>query len=181
MIETPFTFEENLTAEEFQKIGQLSLRWSHTDHIIGNCLKVMLRLSDEEAVLIVFPMGAETRLTRIAELAAINPLNPEARSAFDELKPIMTGIQFVRNNVIHAIIIDDMENGQQFHLRSKQRSLTKEQVFSTEEITNYAARAAISFRYALGMKTGFGGQHPLPDRPAIPEFLRSKIQFPEKL
>jgi hypothetical protein len=44
MIPTPFRYEANVTPEDFQKIGQLSLRWSHTEHIIANCLKVMLAL-----------------------------------------------------------------------------------------------------------------------------------------
>ena len=48
MLKSPFDYESEFSAEELQKIGALSLRWSHIDHIIGNCLRVMLRLSDEE-------------------------------------------------------------------------------------------------------------------------------------
>jgi hypothetical protein len=62
MLETPFRFEPSLTPGEFQKLGQLTLRWSHIEHIIGNCLKVMLRLSDDEAVIMVFRLSLEERL-----------------------------------------------------------------------------------------------------------------------
>jgi hypothetical protein len=82
MLETPFRFESELSADDYQKIGLLSLRWSHTEHIIGNCLKVMLRLTDEEAVIAVFSLNLEQRLNRMKELARINALNakPVSRS-----------------------------------------------------------------------------------------------------
>lgn len=175
MLDTPFRFEEELTSEEFQKLGQLSLRWSHTEHIIGNCLKVMLRLTDEEAVAMIFPLPVERRLDKIKELSALTPLNSDAQAAFDELRDVMRGIQYVRNNVIHAIVINHPDHGQLFHLRSKGRSLRKAQIFSCEELTNYAAHAALSLRYALGLKGSPGERFPLPDRPEIPEVLRELI------
>jgi hypothetical protein len=42
MIQSPFRYEANLTSADFEKLGRLSLRWSHTEHVIANCLKVML-------------------------------------------------------------------------------------------------------------------------------------------
>jgi hypothetical protein len=48
MISSPFWFEDKLTPEGYQKIGKLSLRWSHIDHLIANCPKKLLRLSDDE-------------------------------------------------------------------------------------------------------------------------------------
>ena len=180
MIPTPFRFEAELSDQEFQKIGQLSLRWSHIEHIIGNCLKVMLGLPDDQAVVMVFPLSLSQRLDRMSELADLKPLNPEAKAAFDELKPIMKGIQLVRNNVIHAIVGEDEDGGQVFHLRSKQRSLTKAQVFGAEELTNYAAHLVVTLRYALGVKNDPDRRHAKPDaRPEIPAFLRSTIQFPK--
>ena len=119
MLDTPFRFEEELTSEEFQKLGQLSLRWSHTEHIIGNCLKVMLRLTDEEAVAMVFPLPLERRLNKIKELSELTPLNADAQAACDELQIVMRAVQYVRNSVLHAIMIDHPEHGQMFHLRSK--------------------------------------------------------------
>jgi hypothetical protein len=146
VIPTPYRFEKELSSEDFQKIGQLSLRWSHTEHIIGSCLKIMLRLSDEEAIVVVFPLTLELRLQRMNELSAINPLPPEAQKAFDELKLIMPGIQYVRNSIVHAIMMPDEREGQVFHLRSKRRSLTKAQVFACEDLTNYAAHIALNLR-----------------------------------
>jgi hypothetical protein len=47
MIPTPYNFEPTLSDQEFMKIGHLSVKWSHLEHIVGNCLKVILRLNDE--------------------------------------------------------------------------------------------------------------------------------------
>lgn len=179
MIPSPYRFDAELTDQEYAKIGVFALRWSLTEHIIGNCLKVLLRLTDEEAVVIVFPLGIEHRMNRIAELASLNPLPEEARAPFDELKIVMKGIQYVRNGVIHAIVQEDEIEGHVFHLKSKGRAFTKAQVFSTEDLTNYAAHLALSFRYALGFKDGARVVRTWPDRPEIPEFLRSVIQFPK--
>jgi hypothetical protein len=179
MLDTPFHFEADLSAEDYRKIGQLSLRWSQTEHIVGNCLKVMLRLSDDEAIAMVFPLSLEMRLARIEALAQINPLNADARAAFDELRLVMKGIQYVRNSVAHAVVIKDTVEGHVFHLRSKDRTLTKAEIFSTEELTNYAAHAALSFRVALGFKDAEGSRHALPERPEIPPFLRTVIQAPK--
>lgn len=92
----------------------------------------------------------------------------------------MRGIQPVRNNVVHSILLWTDGGYTGFHLRSKGRTLTKEQVFATEELTNYAAIAVLNFRYALGEK-----EHadevppPLPARPNIPDFLQTSIQWPK--
>jgi hypothetical protein len=179
MLKTPFYYEERLTDDDLKKIGQLSLLWSHTEHIIGNCLKIMLRLTDEEAIVAVFPLSLEQRINKIEKLARINPLNEQAKAAFNEFKAVRKAIQYVRNNVIHAIIIRGEGAGQpdMFHLRSHGRSLTKEQVFSAEELTNYAGHAALAFRYALGDKDHpLGLSYTLPERPEIPEFLRKLVQ-----
>jgi hypothetical protein len=53
MIPSPFWFEGKLTPEDYRKLGKLSLRWSHIDHLIANCLKKLLRLTDDEARLVV--------------------------------------------------------------------------------------------------------------------------------
>ncbi|WP_211434868.1 hypothetical protein, partial [Bradyrhizobium diazoefficiens] len=45
MIPTPYNFEPALTDAEYAKLGVLALRWSHIEHILGNCLKVILRLT----------------------------------------------------------------------------------------------------------------------------------------
>jgi hypothetical protein len=176
MIPSPYRFEPDFTDMEFAKLGVLAMRWAHIEHILGNCLKTILRLSEEEAVVIVFPMSGDQRISRIAELAKINPLSDLARAPFEELRPVMRGLQYVRNNVIHSIALEDDNEGHVFHLRSKMRSLTKAQVFSTEELTNYAGHLVIAFRYALGWGPG-ALSYTCPDRPEIPEFLKSIIAF----
>jgi hypothetical protein len=181
MIPSPYRFDPELTDQEYAKLGVLSLRWSTTEHILGNCLRILLRLSMEEAVVVVFPMNLEQRINRIDELSAITPMNSKAQATFNELKYIMKGIQYVRNNVIHAIVEEHDTEGHVFHLRSKGRSLTKAEVFSAEELTNYAAHLVLTFRYALGFKDDPSSvERTSPGRPAIPEFLRSVIQFPKE-
>jgi hypothetical protein len=173
MIPSPFRFEENLTPEDFQKIGQLSLRWSHIEHIIANCLKAILRLSDKEAVVIVFPLSFDLRLQRIDQLRKLKALPPLANAAFDELKWAMDGLKQIRNTVIHAVMFDDARGDARLELRSKGRSLAKAQVFDSVELTNYAAHAAIIMRHELGEKDPAFTPPPLPARPSIPESLRT--------
>jgi len=43
----------------------------------------------------------------------------------------MGGIRAIRNNVIHAVLIDEA-----FAMRKNERTFTKEQIFETEELTN---------------------------------------------
>jgi hypothetical protein len=138
MIPSQFRFEANFAPEDYQKIGLLALRWSHIDHVIANCLKVLLRLTDEEAVIIVFPLSTDHRLNRIRKMIQLTPsLTEEAKKAFSELDAVMKGIQQVRNNVIHAVIMGGKMDPI-FEMRSKQRSFTKTDIFETEELTNYA-------------------------------------------
>jgi hypothetical protein len=86
----------------------------------------------------------------------------------------MPAIQYVRNNVIHAFVT---EGDHEFRLHSKQRMLTKAEVFSTEELTNYAAHVTLALRWALGFGSDPSGHsYTLPKRPEIPEFLQSKFQ-----
>jgi hypothetical protein len=56
---------------------------------------------------------------------------------------------------------------------------TKARIFQTEELTNYAAHAALVLRHSLDEKDSAGAPPPLPERPDIPELLRSSIQFPK--
>jgi len=175
MIPPPFRFEAQLSPEEFQKIGQLSLQWSHIENIIGTCLRVMQNLSEDEAATKVFGLTLDQRLRKMSELADQKPLNLEAKAAFDELKPVMEGIRYVRNNVAHAMVGED-DSGQFFLLRSRKRSLTKAEIFSTEELTNYTAHLVLALRYALGVENDPSRRWAMPDRPEIPEFLRSIIQ-----
>jgi hypothetical protein len=177
MIPSPFWFEGKLTPEDYQKLGKLSLRWSHIDHLIANCLKKLLRLTDDEARLVVFPLSTDIRLARMRDLQELNPLPTQAaKQAFDELDRVMKGLQAVRNNVIHAVLMyADGTDAPIFELRSRSRGYTKAQVFETEELTNYAAHAALVLRHELGDKDPAGAPGPLPARPQIPVFLKKLI------
>jgi hypothetical protein len=84
MIAVPYRFEPDLSAEEFMKLGQLSLRWSHIEHVLGHCLKRMLRLTDDEAIIMVFPLSLDQRLTRITQLAETTPMDPLALGPINE-------------------------------------------------------------------------------------------------
>ncbi len=179
MISIPYRLEPELTPTEFQKIGQLAIRWSHIDQVIGHCLKAVLRLTGDEAIIIIFPLGTDARLNKISELNDVTPLNDTAQRALNELTPIMKGVQYVRNNVIHAFVSEDPVEGHTFHLQSKGRTLTKTQIFSVEEITNYAGHLALGLRYAVGFDGSPALEYAWADRPEIPEFLRSLIQFPK--
>jgi len=178
MIPTPFRFEKDLTPPDLEIIGKLSLRWSHTEHIIGNCLRVLLRLTDEEAEVMVFPLTLDQRLQRIAALAAINPLPAAADPLYRELVPVIRALQPIRNLLTHTILLPDAAGKHStFHLRSKGKSMTKEEVFQCEELTNYAAHAALLFRHELGDKDPAGAPGPLPARPSIPECLRGTFHW----
>ena len=167
MLNSPFQYETWLTPAEYQKLGELSLRWSHLDHIIGNCLSAMLKLTAEQAVIVVFPLSTQIRLQRLKELARLKRIRKDGKAALEALVGVMEYINKVRNNAIHAILIEDDTDGAVFHLRSKRRTITKEQLFSIEELTNYAAHAALALSHALDRLP----QHALPDRPDIPDFL----------
>jgi len=176
MIDIPFNFEPDLQDSEFEKLGRLTLRWAHIDHVIGNCLKRLLRLSDEDAIKVIFPMPEERRMTTINELAPERRLKKDAIIALEALNWVLPGIRMVRNNVIHTVMFQDKDGNHYFELRSKRRKLSKEQVFAVEELTNFAAHAVLSFRFALGLKSRVVARHALPGRPAVPECLRAYFQ-----
>jgi hypothetical protein len=95
----------------------------------------------------------------------------KAKTAFQELRTVMRGIRVVRNNVIHAVLIEDA-----FTIRSNKRTFTREQIFETEELTNYAGILAITLRHELGERDpAYDPPDPLPARPLVPEFLKPYI------
>jgi hypothetical protein len=176
MIESPFRYEPNFTVKDYETLGKLMLRWSHIDHVIANCLKRLLRLSEDEGQVIVFQLDSKVRLDRIRKLQKLSPLpTEEARHAFAELDLMMKGLSPVRNNVAHAVMKDDATADQIFESRRTTRRYTKAQIFETEELTNYAAHAALVLRDELGEKDPLGAPGPLPNRPEIPGFLRKLI------
>jgi len=118
-------------------------------------------------------------MQQISKLSDITPMGPYSQQMFDELKPLIKAIQYIRNNVVHAIVIENEKDEPFFHLRSKGRNLTKAQLFGCEDITNYAAHVALAFRISLGEKgDDRGHNYKLPDRPTIPDFLPKDCRFP---
>jgi hypothetical protein len=173
MLTSPFRFDTELSKEDFERLGRLSLRWSHIDHMIANCLKVLLGLDEAQAKIMIFPLTADLRVQKIEKLVKLKPLpSPKATKAFQELRKVMEGIKAVRNNVIHAVLIEHA-----FTLRSKERTFTKEQIFEIEELTNYAGVLALTLRHEIGERDpDYDPPDPLPDRPSVPEFLRPYMQ-----
>ncbi len=176
MLDPPDFLDPEFTAEEFQKIGLLTIRWAHIDHLIGNCLARLLLLSAEQARVVVFPLTEDRRMATINELAQKKRMKKDAVAALKEMNWVLPAIRSIRNNVVHTVVFQDETGEHHFELRSKMRRFSMEQVFAAEELTNYAAHAVLAFRLALGLKSGMGGRHALPDRPAVPECLRAYFQ-----
>ena len=99
---------------------------------------------------------------------------------FLELKPLIKAMQFLRNTVLHGIVVSLGEgNDAFFHLRSKGRNLTREELFSCEDVINYTAHVALAFRLSLGQKDE-ASTYALPGRPPIPDFLPTECRaFPQ--
>jgi hypothetical protein len=172
MIKSPFRYEKSFTAKDYERLGKLSLRWSHIDHVLANCLKRLLRLEDDEAQVVVFQLTADQRFDRILELDKLKrSLNEKAGRALEELCFLMGGLRQVRNNVAHAVLMHDGTAYQIFESRKTLRKFTKAQILETEELTNYTAHAALVLRDELGDKDPAGAPGPLPARPKIPAWF----------
>jgi hypothetical protein len=76
MIESPFRYEKNFTAKDYEILGKLSLRWSHIDHVLANCLKRLLRLEDDEAQAIVITTGSSSKRCSCASAGNANNAAP---------------------------------------------------------------------------------------------------------
>ena len=124
-------------------------------------------------------MNLDQRLKKITELSQLKPLPPSGETAFAELKPIMDGLKFVRNTVVHSVVVEHDDEGHVFENRSKGHKLTKAEIFSTEDLKNYASHLVYKLRFSLGLKDGNLFQYEPPARPEIPAFLRSRISLPK--
>jgi hypothetical protein len=173
MIPTPYNFEANFLPEEFQKIGQFASRWAHIEHTIANCLRTLLGFDPKQATVMIYPLTIDTRMSRIGEHIKLRPLQPYQMGLYEELKPLIRAMQFLRTTVLHGVVIDfNSAEEAFFHLRSKNRMVTKSQLFGCEDLINYAAHVTQAFRLSLGEKPDDrGSTYALPDRPPIPEFL----------
>src|SRR4051794_11247706 len=106
MIETPYKFEANFSPEEFQKFGQFAVRWSHIEHTIANCLRVMLNFDPKQASVMIYPLSLDTRMSRMAERIKLIPLQPEQMVLFEELKPLIRAMQHLRTTTLHGTFVD---------------------------------------------------------------------------
>lgn len=176
MIECPF--EYHLSNDEIRKLGEMSLTWSHTDHTIGNCLKAVLKFNDDEAIALIFPMSLDQRVRWLRNLTG--RMNKMAREALAESSLFLPGLQAVRNGGIHGVIINDTKEGPLFHLRSKDRTFSKQELFGCDEFTNYCARVAYCVRSALFLPADADASLTLPERPAIPAVLAAYVQIGKK-
>ena len=183
MIPTPYRFEAHFSAEEFCKIGQLASRWAHIEHTIGNCLRRILDMDPGHATIMVFSLNLDMRMTRIEEIRQRFPLTAEQTALFLEIRPLIRAVQYIRNTVLHGVVIGGGEDPDEttFHLRSKNRNITKSDFFECEELINYAAHVTYALRLSLGEKDDpTEHTYTLPDRPPIPAFLPGDCQaFPE--
>lgn len=177
MIKTPYSFEAILSDQEFQKIGQFACRWALIEHTLANCLRVILEMEPEQATVMIFPLNLDTRMKKMEELSKLNLLTDYQKSLLAELKPLIISMQYIRNTVLHGIVVSfTNEDNAYFHLRSKLRNLTKDELFSCDDLINYTAHVTQAFRVSFGDKEYPGHTYALPDRPPIPSFLPKECQ-----
>ena len=176
MISCPF--EYNLTDDELRRLGEMLMTWSHTEHTIGNCLKALLNFNDDEAIALVFPLSLDQRVRWLRGLK--DRMNTAAQAALDEFVRMLPGFSAIRTNGVHGVIINDLKDGPLFHLRSRDRTFTKTELFECEEFTNYCARVAYGIRFALFSPADADLPVTLPERPGIPKALEGYIQTGKK-
>jgi len=180
MIKTPYHFEAILSDQEFQKIGQFACRWAHIEHTIGNCLRVMLEMEMEPATAMIFPLTLDQRMERISKLAEQRFLTGYQFALLAELKPLIRAMQFLRTTALHGVVMSlGDDDNIYFHLRSKGRNINITDLFSCEDLINYAAHVTQAFRLSLGDKTYEGHEghtYALPARPPVPDFLPAECR-----
>jgi len=157
-----------LTPEEMRKLGELSLVWSHTEHVIAKSLKTILKYNDDEAISIIYPMMLHRKLNYITKLSS--QLSDGPRSYFDERKLGVGAVtELVRNTVAHGVLVNDTKEGTLFRSPSKDWVVSKDDVLRSQEISNYALGIAIAFYRSLDPDVPLA---PLPERPKIPKALQ---------
>src|SRR5690349_9898437 len=139
MIPSPYRFETKFSDQELQTLGRFALRWSTIEHTIANCLRVMLRMEPKPATVMVFPLSLYDRMDRIGKIDKMQPMSAESKALFLELKPPVFAMQYIRNAAIHGVLVDFLADEPFWHLRSKDRAVSKSELFSCEELINYTA------------------------------------------
>ena len=176
MIPSPFRFENNLTEDDYRTLGVLLLHWSHIEHMIAHCLKRLRGLNDnDKAMTDVFKLRTRDRLKEIRKLKKSKRWSNDAERAFRDLDEVMKGLLLVRDNAVHAVLMNHETGHPSFQSRLHGSDYTKAQVFETQELTNYAGHAACVLRHELGdIDTNNPAPSPLPARPSIPEFFEGQ-------
>jgi hypothetical protein len=105
-----------LSDAELKKIGELMLTWSHIGQVIGYCLKKARGLTEEQAMIEVYPLQMEQRIHGLVKLRSA--MNVDAQAALDAFCSVRKYLQGIRNCVAHGILINDLDEGTLFHLRS---------------------------------------------------------------
>lgn len=181
MLETPYLVEEVISDDDFKQLGQMLVRWSFVETTIANCLKKLLRLTKEEATIMIVPLNLGYRMDKIVEISKQRKLKKKAQTALDELCLCIKAMQALRNGIVHGVAIHDNEHGFSFHALKSKVNRNKKEIFSAMEFVNYTGHVALAFRYELGiqgMQVGLA-HYGLPDRPHIPEFLQSYFPKPK--
>jgi hypothetical protein len=165
-----------LTPEELSKLGDLSLVWSHTEHVIAKSLKEILRYNDHDAISIIYPMGLQRKLNYITKLSG--QLSDGSRTYFEELRLVVGAInKLIRNTAAHGVLVNDTKEGTLFRSPSKDWVVSKDDVLRSQEISNYALGVAIAFYHSLDPDEPLA---PLPERPKIPKALREFLPARKK-
>ena len=125
----------------------------------------------------MFPQYASKKIDEIKRLMRSRTLCAEGDEAYQALIKVISGVRVVRDAVTHGTIMS-LDDNVTFDHRSKRRKFTLQEVLETEELTNYAAHAALILRHELGDEDPEGRPSPLPRRPAIPTRLKPFIQSP---
>ena len=101
----------------------------------------------------IYPLSLEAVLQKIEGLHKMKPPRPKAAEFYAELIPVVRALQRIRNDAVHSVV-KETEGALVFENRAKGRTITKEQILSCEELTNYASLLSFKFPRALGFKEG---------------------------
>lgn len=170
MLAAPIEFEPEISENQYARVGRLIVKWALIDHLIGTCINVQNGTTDEAAQRAVFSETAGRKIAMLED--AMRTLAPgDARRAFEVLLPLWKGLKEARDNVAHGVATINEDRNVALHHRRKSRDAEIEEILSLEEVTNFVAHAALSLRYALGLKSDPNLRHSLPAIPPIPDLL----------
>lgn len=172
----PGTFYIDMTAAQNAALGRMMLRWGQIDHLVANCILRLRGRPRKRQKEDIDGCTAGQRVRILADLMKTSPVTPEARKAFDAFLPIWRGLIGVRNHVAHGVTFWEPDGTADTKLQHRGRDEPIEKILAAESITNFAAHAVLSFRFALGLEADPDIRHPLPRRPAIPPIVKTYMK-----